>query len=337
MLKNFLVRVANQKKIKILNFGHILCLIVLFIVFNLKITFADHTRELSTKGTSDVAVSIRHFQRTSKYLTNNRGVEYQVSLENYQSDYLADKPTWIVIHGFGHSPSNLEDQELQQNLKASGVQVLQIDWSSITKQSILSLWAAASFIPSMGEFVANSLTESKVLSGENVNCIGHSFGSYICWEIAKRIENFNRLIALEPASKKGLSLLWKQFYSISKIDFSRYTQYSLSFKSSDRSSERAVLTADDSFLIEYNDYPDNRHNDVIGFLSTLIRRNYKGEGGSVSRALDLKSMDENSQHPWMRDKLGYEGTILIQNENSKNNLYRWLPVSLNHSNGVIEE
>jgi pimeloyl-ACP methyl ester carboxylesterase len=179
----------------------VLCLVMIFTVVNFKMAFAEHPRGLSD-NVLDAGASPYYFQGVEKDLINNRGTKYQVSLENYQSDYLEDKPTWVVIHGFGHSPSNLEDQELQKNLKAHGLQVLQVDWSSITKRSIWSLWSAAGFIPAVADFVADSLIESTSLSGKNINCIGHSFGSYICWEIARKIENFNRLVALEPASKK---------------------------------------------------------------------------------------------------------------------------------------
>lgn len=279
-----------------------------------------------------------HNPKTNNHVINEHkeGI-YQVFLENYQSNSLEDKQTWLVIHGFGHSPSNLEDQELQKNLKAHGLQVLQVDWSSITKRSIWSLWSTAGFIPAVADFVADSLIENTSLSGKNINCIGHSFGSYICWEVARKIENFNRLVALEPASKKGTSLPWKKFYDVSKVDFSKHTTYSWSFSSSDRSSEKASLTADASFLIEYNDYPDNRHNDVIGFLSTLIRRNTKGEGGRVSQALDVITMDESTAHPWIQDRANHEGTIIILNENDENHRYRWLPIALHHYKGVLQE
>jgi pimeloyl-ACP methyl ester carboxylesterase len=310
-------------------------LLSILLIFTLKASIlAQVSQHHKLSATIDFAQS---FQKKDKLLSGRKGRTYQIFLENYQSNSLKDKPTWLVIHGFGHSPSNLEDQELQKNLKASGMQVLQVDWSSITKRSIWSLWSAAGFIPSVADFVADFLIESTSLSGKNINCIGHSFGSYICWEIAKRIENFNQLVALEPASKKGTSLPWKKFYDVSKVNFSEHTTYSWSFCSSDLNSEKAALTSDASFLIEYRDYPDDRHNDVIGFLSTLIRRNSKGEGGSISRVLDVTTMDEKTIHPWTHDKLDYEGTIVILNENDTNQRYRWLPVSLHHNQGVLQE
>lgn len=312
---------------------NIILLLFIFIIFSLNTSFAHKSQLHSLSPT----INHHSFQKKGQLITGRKGDAYQVFLENYQSDSLENKPTWIVVHGFGHSPHNLEDQELQQNLKLSGVQVLQVDWSSITKRSIFSVWSTAEFIPSVAEFVANSLIESRSLSGENINCIGHSFGSYVCWELAKRIKDFNLLLALEPASKKGTSLPWKNFYDVSKVDFSEYTKYSWGFVSSDKSSEKAALTADSSFLIEYNDYPDNRHNDIIGFISTLIRRNSKGEGGHVSRILDVIKMDENTTHPWIYTKSAHEGTLTILNENDEHHPYRWLPVSLHHKNGAIYE
>ena len=144
-------------------------------------------------------------------------------------------------------------------------------------------------------------------------------------------------VLLEPASKKGTSLPWENFYDVSNVNFSEYSEYSWSFISSDRSSEEAALTADASFLIEYKDYPDNWHNDVIGFLSTLIRRNSKGEGGNVSRVLDVITVNKDSIHPWIHNRSGHEGTIEILNENDENHRYRWLPVSLHHNQGVLQE
>lgn len=303
---------------------------------SIKVGFAGHPESLSSDRLIDNDYD-SYFQEESKYLLGDEGVKYQVFLENYQSDSLRNKPTWIVIHGFGHSPSNLEDQELQKSLKGSGFQVLQVDWSSITKRSVFSLWSSASFVPSVGEFVAESLIKSKLLSGENINCIGHSFGSYVCWEISKRIEGFDKLIALEPASEAGTSFLWKRFYNTSQVNFSEHSKYSWSFKSSDRSSKKTSLTADDSFSVKYYSHPESEHNDVIGFLSTLIRRNSKGEGGHVSLGLDINNMRENISHPWIHDESDYEGEILIQNQHHPGSIYRWLPLSLTHENGVIKE
>jgi pimeloyl-ACP methyl ester carboxylesterase len=322
-------------KISLLKFL-IVFLSLTLVTLSVKVGFARHPEPLLSNMLVDND-SAGHFQVESRYLFDDKEAKYQIYLENYQSDRLVDKPTWIVIHGFGHSPSNLEDQDLQKNLKNSGAQVLQVDWSSITKRSVFSLWSSAGFIPSVGEFVADSLIRSGLVSGKNINCIGHSFGSYVCWEVSKRIEDFDRLIALEPASEAGTSLLGRKFYDTSQVNFAEHSQYSWAFKSSDRSSKNASLTADDSFLVKYYSYPENEHNDIIGFLSTLIRRNSKGEGGHVSLILNLNNMKQNKLHPWERNESDYEGEILIQNEHHPSSIYRWIPLELHHKKGVLKE
>jgi pimeloyl-ACP methyl ester carboxylesterase len=244
---------------------------------------------------------------------NLLGGSYQVTLRNYQSNYLEDKPTWVVVHGLGHSPQSVRDQYLPQQLKASGFQVLEVDWSSITKGIPLPQ-SVSSYIPDVGKFVADTLRELNVFSDQNIakniNFVGQSFGSYVSWEAAKKLNGINRLVALDPAN--GLGALGG--YNTGSVNFSDYTDYSWAFKSSWMGNKETATTADESFEINYDGSPENDHNDVIGFFASLIRRNREKKAGYISQNFELQDMSYSAYRPWNRIT-GYEGKITIKKEN----------------------
>jgi surface antigen/pimeloyl-ACP methyl ester carboxylesterase len=255
-------------------------------------------------------------------LSDGLGNRYDIKISSYDAVKLEDKQTWIVIHGLGHSPSNLQDQDLQQQLKSSGFQVLEVDWSSITKRPPYLTLSTSSAIPFVGQFVGETMRNSGV-STSNINFIGHSFGSYVSWEAAKELNGVNKLVALDPANAFGTI----GSYDIGTVDFSGYTNYSWAFKSSWQGNSETANTADESFEVTYSQTPENYHNDVIGFFASLIRRNREGLSGNVSKNLELDDMNINSTPPW-RKSIGAEGTIEISKEGDEK--YKWTPSKMNY-------
>jgi pimeloyl-ACP methyl ester carboxylesterase len=265
---------------------------------------------------------------------NLLGGSYQVTLRNYQSNYLEDKPTWVVVHGLGHSPQSVRDQYLPQQLKASGFQVLEVDWSSITKGIPLPQ-SVSSYIPDVGKFVADTLRELNVFSDQNIakniNFVGQSFGSYVSWEAAKKLNGINRLVALDPAN--GLGALGG--YNTGSVNFSDYTDYSWAFKSSWMGNKETATTADESFEINYDGSPENDHNDVIGFFASLIRRNREKKAGYISQNFELQDMSYSAYRPWNRIT-GYEGKITIKKENVPDNQYKWVPEKIDYGSNTSD-
>lgn len=223
----------------------------------------------------------------SNSATVTKGSEsYPITIQRFDgSSDIQNRPTWLVIHGFGHDPGNVADQGLPQSIDGyqQNDQVLMVDWSEITKDNGKWIPDVAGWIPNVAEVVKNKLNEWGI-SKDNINIVGQSFGSYVGWEIANRLGGVNKFVALDPASDlAGYSPAGK---------FEDVSEWSWAFKSSLLGNDYVAKTADESFAINLTGTND-QHNDVMGFFASLINKEFPTFG----KLFSLDRMNGNDK-PW---------------------------------------
>jgi hypothetical protein len=209
-----------------------------------------------------------------------RGPDRELS----ESPALLDRPTWVVVHGWGHGPENLLDQGLPQALAATGQQVVVIDWSSLGKAA----WPAAA-AATIGEVAARAATELAAVAPSHIDLVGHSYGARVAHEIACALGSVRRLLALDPTSV-GVAA------DKAEVVLASCAGWSWAFRSSFLGSERLADSAHESFQL-YFPWPwldVNPHNDVNGFLASLL-----GRHDALSRPLQPAVM-VTSERPWRR-------------------------------------
>jgi murein DD-endopeptidase MepM/ murein hydrolase activator NlpD len=254
---------------------------------------------------------------------------YQVELKQVGgSKNITDRPTWIVTHGWKGSPDDKAIKLLADTIKGyqTGDQVLFLDWSQPAQGD---LTIAASWIPSVAKFAVDKLTEWNI-SKSNINLVGHSLGTFVSYEIAKKIGGVSRLIALDPASDLLVGLASTILggltggYNPADVNFSKYSEWSWSFYGSQAGSTSLANTAKESFQLDFGKYgditkplsffelpeiADRDHGGVIAVFTQVVKNNYpSSQGGRVSKMLNIANMRSNS-NPWILRDNNFEAII----------------------------
>jgi len=232
--------------------------------------------------------------------------------------------TWVVVHGRNSSRTNATIDALARALAAArpDEQVLTLDWSEAAADD---LTASEDAIPNVGAWAAAALT-IQGFAGQNLNFIGHSWGSYISAETAERIAGgVDTILALDPAAN-GIGTYDPN--SNNEIDFRRDSQFSVAFHTSFYGSEFTPTTADESFVTPHDhqciplfcDIPS--HSYPLLFTSWMLQH----PSGGVSRLFQPERFLSHRVGPWRPDQYdshegdegsgtpGYEGVILMAND-----------------------
>jgi len=255
------------------------------------------------------------------------GFDHQVDILRVGTVPLALNPsprTWVVVHGRNSSRTNATIDALARALAAArpDEQVLTLDWSEAAADD---LTASEDAIPNVGAWAAAALT-IQGFAGQNLNFIGHSWGSYISAETAERIAGgVDTILALDPAAN-GIGTYDPN--SNNEIDFRRDSQFSVAFHTSFYGSEFTPTTADESFVTPHDhqciplfcDIPS--HSYPLLFTSWMLQH----PSGGVSRLFQPERFLSHRVGPWRPDQYdshegdegsgtpGYEGVILMAND-----------------------
>lgn len=254
-----------------------------------------------------------------------------------------DVPTWLVIHGRADDSSSFVNlaNVIAQSAKAipqSGPfeQVLLLDWSEGSKDNHPFLGIdegldGAGWIPFTGEWVSGVLATLGVTSAK-LRLVGHSWGSYMAYEIAKRVPGKSEVIvALDPATAAR-----PDRYPYWEVNFGAESAQAWAFYGDGLfGSASLASTADAAFVLKYDQLPVlhtgkeeefpvmeemlRRHSAPIHLFTTLLEANL-GSAPVPLWAKDFalsKLLTPPPTAPWRFNRYGFffEGEFTIRDEN----------------------
>jgi pimeloyl-ACP methyl ester carboxylesterase len=238
---------------------------------------------------------------------------------------IANRPTWLIIHGFDNNSTDDKTIYLANAIGdyQEGDQVLILDWGSAAKDT-KSYQTATSWIESVADAAKKKLRDEWGIASDNINLVGHSLGSYVAWETAKKIGEVNKLIALDPATNT-LGYVGGE-YKEGDVNFSNYSKWSWGFYGSLLGAGKIANTAEESFEFMFpNGFgglnpqvaEEQKHGAVVYAFADIVKENKK-QPGYFTSLLDLDNMNKNSSdaQPWKRDN-GFEATLAVNQNNNK--------------------
>lgn len=258
--------------------------------------------------------------------------------------------TWLIIHGKDGRSSDRIISGLAAAVDAysnyhTGFndQVLTLDWHTSASDNSPTPLSGAEWITSVAHWAAQTLV-SLGIDPTKLNLIGHSWGSYVAFEIAKELVNSQHrgyvqsIVALDPATNIPLANL----YPASQVDFSKYARWSWAFTGTApitgdvAGSNRLAVTASESFKMEV---PGTSiidvfgpHSNVVDLFATLVRDSNKSDVGMTSH-FSLSNLLNGQRGPWDQNALpgypGFEGFIMGQTS-ATSDANPWNPVSLQY-------
>lgn len=147
-----------------------------------------------------------------------------------------NKETWVITHGkamptpvIGGADISLKNALALSKAKAPGtMQVLTADWMECSYGQIWDL-TNTRWVTNVGTAFATSLVP--IFGNKNINLLGHSWGTYVSYEMSKQIYNKTKkkvytMYMLDPAAM-GFN------YNYGAIDFRTYSTRSMAFLTSE--------------------------------------------------------------------------------------------------------
>lgn len=194
--------------------------------------------------------------------------------------------TWLVTHGRASSPASFVPLGRTMDASEPGDQILLLDWrTAAAPHSIIDLTEGRWFAP-IASRIAPMLNARNLTRG-NLNLLGHSWGTYISYEIGSAIgggDASSRFVALDAA-------LTADNYNVNDADFSAVSLYSWAFWASPFGSEDVALTADDSFEVSIpSPNPIAQHTGVVELFDSMLR-----SGSPVAGLFRLNRINASSR------------------------------------------
>ncbi|MCY2995951.1 MAG: hypothetical protein NTY19_50090 [Planctomycetota bacterium] len=185
------------------------------------------------------------------------------------------KPTWVVVHGRTDSPDSQKIGGLVAAIDTFSTtdQVLVLDWRVLAADNSSAVGAvitgAEDWIKPVATWAASRLTTLGFAGANrnNLNLIGHSWGSYVCAEISERLGSVNTIVALDPA-RDGAGSYDPDH---GEVDFKTYSQFSWAFHGTDlqigvlAGSRVTPSTADEAFVMI-----GSNHSEVVTVFADLL-------------------------------------------------------------------
>lgn len=223
----------------------------------------------------------------------------EVFLAQYGTNNHIDpsRRTWIIVHGRLNGPADV-DAIAAAVRRQSGDQVLVFSWEAAARET--ALWVGYSngeqWIVPVGQWAARVL-KAYGFAGDNINLIGHSWGSYVADELAEEMGGVDVIVGLDPARNTIGSN-----YNVNDqntIHFGAHSQYALTFNASGFGNEVTPTTADEAFAVQFRFLaaPWDRHNWIKDLFTALLDGN-----GAVSSMFRLQRLLEHRAGPWKPDQ-----------------------------------
>jgi len=240
-----------------------------------------------------------------------------------------DVTTWVVIHGRADNRYSFTGMANAIDGYKTGDQVLTLDWSqdaaNNTDYGVLGHLVGlngAEWIPKVGEW-ANSQLASLGIHSSKLNLVGHSWGSYVAYEIAKRSSGGNdKIIALDPAKKAS-------GYAYQSVNFGAVTKTAWAFYGDGLyGSSSLAATADVAIKLQYRNpvhsqlwnYDPSwgaKHSAPKHIFESLVNRNQSWwKAPSRASIFSLANFTSPTpRYPWSYNQYNgiFEGIIRVDN------------------------
>lgn len=143
------------------------------------------------------------------------------------------KRTWLVTHGWNSARTEPNIVAAASNLaiRYPGDQILTLDWSAAASRTSVFDGSAEDAIKSVGVFAADALLQ-RGFTGDKLNLIGHSWGSYVSDELAERMPGgVNTIVAIDPGEDHPTDVNTYFPHSAGEVSFAAHSVFSWAFYS----------------------------------------------------------------------------------------------------------
>jgi pimeloyl-ACP methyl ester carboxylesterase len=165
-----------------------------------------------------------------------------------------DITTWLVIHGRNQSAASPDMVQLATTIDGyqPGDQVLLLDWDKAAASGALG-GNGENFIKPVAAWAATAL-QRYGFSGDQLNLVGYSWGSYVAAEMAENLGTVNSVLSIEAAKDYPGGDYNPEVPG--EVDFAAHANQSWAFFATGDSFGSAATssTAEESFLIDGADH-----------------------------------------------------------------------------------
>ncbi len=300
----------------------------------------------------DVSLRVAEFGTDGKRSLNYDGSHPEQKLVSALDP---SKPVWVVAHGRENSENSSQIAELTRNLQLTGTQVVTLDWSAGASDNDIPLVGleGSKWIESVGSWAARQL-QSMQISGSNVNGVGHSWGSYVVYEMGAHLPGgIKTLVALDPAADTPVLGGGKyKGFADESFSFSNVAESSYAFHSSNFGNRKYALSAEYAFdVVVPENYEDGsldataidqllsqrylsslgletldelsdayrEHGFAVSLFSELLQRQRLVAGDVTAKLFSLQNLQSDVAEFLKRDG-NYEGTFYVDPNVSTNEL-----------------
>lgn len=187
---------------------------------------------------------------------------YTVSLSTLSGAAIdPTKETWVIMHGRGQGPANMQYFAADVQAQRPNAQVLVLDW---TTAAIGTLAETEDRTPAVGAWIAQALTGAGFAAGV-VNMIGFSYGCYTASEAARALPGgANVIVAIDP----GIDAAGSAFDPLT-VNYAALSKFSMSFYAGPQYGNAAVAgTADEAIYVR-----NSSHSGAYDVAHRLIELN----------------------------------------------------------------
>lgn len=237
---------------------------------------------------------------------------------------LGKKTAWVIIHGRNSSSEEKNIKHLAQAVydereKAEGWdRIYTVNWSQLSSDNTPLGMQGADWIPAVANEVVAQLVKEGFESGDQINLIGHSWGSWLAYKIADGYDGVQSIVALDSA--KGHNIVFGTKFNYSEVDFGKVSDESWSFKSSPLGSNTRAKTAEQAFEIDLPWFtldPDLFHpKDIVqviedhGYAIDILRQLLPSKVEELGGNFELEFLtDDDHTYSWDTDTKDYDGII----------------------------
>lgn len=238
---------------------------------------------------------------------SNNGDTTDVGLEwasGSRRPILANKPTWIIMHGWTSTPDSFSLPELAQAIDdfEEGDQVLMLDWSDAV--SSLNILSATAWIPEVADWVKDSMDRWGIPASK-VNLVGHSLGGWLTGVLADQFDGpVNRIYVLDPATDPSP-------FFLSGLNYGRDSRFAAGFIATSNSTPEAAATADITFQVDIGDDSLIAHTRLVGLVASIFDEGNSASPDPISAQLSIGKLSPGVTQPYKLNAFsgGYEALL----------------------------